>query len=157
MANECLVTKLKGIVQNDNLPVLNQLQFKIGGKAVSGISGIYVAPSDGSSINVASTVPLHRDSPSGQEVTQETITRRTLYYYNENDPQGIVRIYGDDFYKLAMFAASVAFEPNSGVDSLKYCSLRGIGIGDRKDIMFGIEGIREVYVEGADVDATEIP
>ena len=76
MTNNCLLTKLKGTVQNDNLPILNTIRIDlleaVNGDRIGAEETLIIATSN-SPVVVKSTVPFHVGSGTSQAVTEYTI------------------------------------------------------------------------------------
>lgn len=159
MANECLVTKLKGSVQNDNLPVLNQIKFNInsqGGTAVYIMMG-----GDNKTIHINSTVELHQNSPSGAAITSADISSnmtRAYYTTSGQAAQGVITITGD-IYDILSFAVNneMSFQQNSGIESSKYFKAEGLCIPGRKDITLANTNVKICKITKDGVDFSEIP
>lgn len=79
--NDCLVTKLKGTVQNDSLPILNTIRIDllaaVGGERLGNTETLLIA-TGGSSVVINSAVPFHVGNASTQAVTSYTLAANTL-------------------------------------------------------------------------------
>jgi len=126
MANDCLVTKLKGVVQNDNLDKLNIITFTVYAgcnfritptanvtiNSTVGMSCIYGTSNDGQT--VTSTTVQHEaeasiDLSAGSEVSIES--KYSIYNFAARwDPALNINI-----SKLAYSALHYLFAPGSGV------------------------------------------
>lgn len=79
--NDCLVTKLKGTVQNDSLPILNTIRIDlleaVGNERLGNTETLLIATGD-SPVVINSAVPFHVGSSSTQAVTNYTLAGNTL-------------------------------------------------------------------------------
>lgn len=78
MINNCLVTKLKGAVQNENLPIYNVAFFSITDRTQ--IISAYFATGNNGSVKITSKVPF---LPFGTQtkVTERTISANSLLFF----------------------------------------------------------------------------
>lgn len=81
MANNCLVTKLKGTVQNGSLPILNTIRIDlleaVNGERVVNEETLLIA-TGASPVVITSVVPFHVGNSSTQTVTNYTLAANTL-------------------------------------------------------------------------------
>lgn len=79
--NDCLVTKLKGTVQNDSLPILNTIRIDlleaVNGERISTEETLLIG-TGASPVVINSAVPFHVGSSSTQAVTNYTLNANTL-------------------------------------------------------------------------------
>lgn len=123
---KCLVTKLKGSVQNNNLPVFNVITLDYAG--VSGQSQLVVG-ANSENVIVTFAAPVHDSGPSGTLIAANTpITvnanaRKSFFTVNaQATADNFVRI--ENIYKLESLISNGGFSFNqttkSGLTSLAY-------------------------------------
>ena len=80
MSNNCLVTKLKGTVQNDNLPIFNTIRVDLlSSTSREGESNIILIGTGNETVTITSKVPFHISSPESQSYYEYTLLVNSLY------------------------------------------------------------------------------
>ena len=94
MANDCLVTRLKGTVQNDNLPILNTIRINLLAAGLRiGTEETILIGTGNSAVEIKSQVPFHIGSASNPAVTQYTIPMnylQNIVFTSSDMPSGAV-------------------------------------------------------------------
>lgn len=160
---KCLVTKLKGSVQNNNLPVFNVITLDFAG--VSGQSQLVVG-ANSENVIVTFAASVHDSSPSGTQIaantpiTVDANTRKGFFTVNNQAAvDNFVRI--ENIYNLESLISTSGFSFNqtakSGLPSLAYLDnlvqfggmMESINIFNCKKLFLGaVNPNAEYIVEG---------
>lgn len=121
MSDNCLVTKLKGSIQNDNLPRFNEMLFDYVGRAdqVNENSGIILmTTSTAEALSVKSAVDMYIGSVSGEPVREYTLNPGgNVYILNSKENLGanpipnLLDIVGGSIYDLCKLSVGYALDP----------------------------------------------
>lgn len=107
MSNNCLVTKLKGVVNNNNLPELGTIIFKFRTDSTAP-SMFAMGRKSGSNVYIESEAPIHLGSATGRVIESKSlissistdVSYNTASYCTEPDTQYEVRVTGDIYNGL---------------------------------------------------------
>jgi hypothetical protein len=121
MSNNCLVTKLKGSVQNDNLPRFNEMLFDYVGRtdSVSSASSIMLmTTAEAKALSIKSAVDMYINTISGAPVREYTLAPGAyVQILNSKENLGanpipnLIDIVGGSIYDLCKLSVGYGIDP----------------------------------------------
>lgn len=155
MANNCLVTKLKSVVNNDNLPYLEYVTLKIS-KDTSIAGGSYIQIDNKEAITVESVGGNHLSTTSGGEKTnivnigahQYGGTRTDIYFDNDDY---VIRINKKYIHHIRYIWVGATKILSCDVSQFAYC-MASSDVASSSVLNLGSSGVRGDIGKLANID-----